>query len=156
MNVDEYIRSEVERQYSTKFDEFEKAYEYALTTSRYWGEVNLSMFLQNLARKCEPDLNKWRVNFTNLRLSEVGFVNGGKATRAVEVPQQFERLIGLYRYTYSTHDIDIWVKSLLEIHPWADGNGRTASIFRNWAMGTLDDPSPLPYYFQERHELSSD
>ena len=42
------------------------------------------------------------------------------------------------------------IKALLDIHPWADGNGRTASILRNWVYGKLDDPEPLPYYYGDK------
>jgi hypothetical protein len=45
--------------------------------------------------------------------------------------------------------MELWIKGLLDIHPWADGNGRTASIVRNWMCGTLGDPTPLPFYYGE-------
>lgn len=43
--------------------------------------------------------------------------------------------------------VDTLIKHLLDIHPWRDGNGRTASILRNWLLGKLDHPEPLPYYY---------
>lgn len=45
--------------------------------------------------------------------------------------------------------VDLWeehTKLLLIHHPWIDGNGRTASIARNWIFDRLDAPQPLPFY----------
>lgn len=45
------------------------------------------------------------------------------------------------------NQVDERIKHLLDIHPWQDGNGRTASILRNWLLRQLDTPEPLPYYY---------
>lgn len=34
-----------------------------------------------------------------------------------------------------------------EIHPFADGNGRTGKIIHNWLLGTLDEPVLIKDYF---------
>lgn len=34
----------------------------------------------------------------------------------------------------------------LQIHPWADGNGRTFSLLWNYLKGTIDDPVHPPVY----------
>ena len=31
-------------------------------------------------------------------------------------------------------EVDECIIALLQIHPWVDGNGRTASILRNWML----------------------
>lgn len=42
---------------------------------------------------------------------------------------------------------DEFVKEFLDIHPFQDGNGRTAAILYNLLNGTLGEPQPLPDYY---------
>jgi hypothetical protein len=42
---------------------------------------------------------------------------------------------------------DEFTKEFLEIHPFADGNGRVASLIWNYLSGTIEDPEPMPYFF---------
>lgn len=145
MNRDEYIRSEVKRQMSTDFEGMTKALNFALAKSRIHPVptehelMMLAMYVEWTSRVNE--LN-WRDN--NYRTTPVTI--GGKVTgtKADLIPRAMNRMMHLLdEHT----DPDEAAKMLVEIHPWADGNGRTASIFRNWLMGTLDDPEPLPYYY---------
>lgn len=162
MDVQEYIVSECDRQHTLLIDEMTAAFNYAGTiTADALPGNDIGLFVQNIARYVEPDVNCWRTDFTNLRVSHVGFMNGGKAAHASEVPGQFERLmffwdqvckvgdVGSDNERRLTLEVDIWIKSLLQIHPFQDGNGRTASILRNWMLGQMSDPEPLPYYFGE-------
>ncbi len=152
MDVGEYIRSEVKRQGSTKFLEFASALDYAIgyrmgTDERSEGRP-FDQVVMRIAFRVEPDINRlYRppVAGSNLRRSHVGFLDGGSACPTAEVPGRFERLMATGWPDLG--DVDVWCKQLLEIHPWADGNGRVASLLRNLFLGTLDDPTPLPFYF---------
>jgi Fic family protein len=45
--------------------------------------------------------------------------------------------------------VDPVIKEFLAIHPFRDGNGRTAWLLRVWMLNQWDDPQPLPDYFKE-------
>lgn len=167
MNTEEYIKFEVERQGSTKFVDFGIAVQYAsLGPSFALGEAldipmvkTFENFVMTIAELVEPELNDMSMESAlkgegNLRNTPVGFATGGKATNPVDVPHQFHRWAvtwteGILRpqEQATEEEVDRAVKALLQIHPWVDGNGRTASILRNWMLGTLDNPTQLPNFF---------
>lgn len=51
--------------------------------------------------------------------------------------------------TYAVRGVDALVKSLLDIHPFTDGNGRLAWIVRTWLLDQWDHPENLPDYYGE-------
>jgi len=167
MNTEEYIKFEVERQGSTKFVDFSIAVQYAsLGPSFELGEsLDIPMaktfenFVMTIAELVEPELNDMSMAAAlkgegNLRKTPVSFATGGTAASPADVPHQFHRWAvtwteGILRPQEqpTEEEVDWSIKSLLQIHPWVDGNGRTASILRNWMLGTLDNPTALPYFF---------
>jgi len=50
-----------------------------------------------------------------------------------------------YGHSHPTPD-DFYIKAQ-QIHPFADGNGRSFKIIHNWLSGTLDEPKLVPDYF---------
>ena len=161
MDKSQYIIDEVIRQGSVQFEEFENALDFAKEIDQLVGDNALAVFLMTIAQLVDPDTNQHLYNGPNIRKSEVGFLSGGSASSARNVQRHFDRWCNIL--TFEVNDfggnifeyfdgddrlVDQYVMHLLQIHPWADGNGRTASIFRNWCLQTLDDPSPLPDYFQ--------
>lgn len=151
MNVNDYIKSEVDRQHRDNYDDFQRAMVYARDVP-LTAELDILMprYLMTIAQLVEPDVNTWVVvglNVSNLRRSEVSFLHGGTACPAAELPERWSRWLWLFDTMPLEGNEDEFIKMLLDIHPWEDGNGRTASILRNWMLGTLDDPTPLPYYY---------
>lgn len=94
-------------------------------------------FIANLGGVVEPD------NRGKFRTSPVTFLNGGTAARSNEI----ERLM----YNLITHGERLtpeeWTKQFLWIHPFTDGNGRTAWVLYNLLNETMADPLPLPKFF---------
>lgn len=85
------------------------------------------------------------------RKTPVTFQNGGGSCAPDVVPQATARIFEAVHpdgltFKIDPDEIDPWIKQFLWIHPYEDGNGRTASILRNWMMGTLDNPTDLPDY----------
>lgn len=143
--IHEYIRSEVERQHSTNYQGMVDAYNYLMNRDSL-DEASL----QAVAHFVESDVNAMCNNY---RTSHVGFYNGGSAAPAGEVRPRMNRwwyLIDeiIYPGSSDVEYVDVCVKQLLQIHPWADGNGRTASLLRNFWLGKIavNVPEPLPYY----------
>lgn len=159
MDVINYIYDECHRQHVTNYGDFAAAWKYAKNSPPVDKVGHLNLLVQQIASICEPGVNPWGkhgVYWDTFRTSHVGFMHGGSAAPAGEVREHFDRWCELafdvIVLTGNTHelysrDVDEFIKSLLDIHPWADGNGRTASILRNWMLGTLDNPTPLPYYY---------
>jgi hypothetical protein len=67
--------------------------------------------------------------------------------------------VAIYQNSSTTHsdverkmaeeDVDKVIKEFLDIHPFTDGNGRTAWLLRVWLLNQWDDPQPLPDYYGE-------
>lgn len=85
----------------------------------------------------EPD------NHGRFRVTPVTFRDGGTAAAHADI----DRLLWNLFYHGENLTVDEWVKQFLWIHPFVDGNGRTAFVLYNLLNGTLDEPLPLPEYF---------
>lgn len=72
------------------------------------------------------------------------FENGGSAADSKDIPSAMARI-----FEHLDADVEAaeFVRALLVIHPWSDGNGRTAFILYNWLGHTLTTPQPLPDFF---------
>jgi len=79
------------------------------------------------------------------RTTPVSFPNGNFAMNAANVPRAMDML---YAHGDRTNP-DAFVKEFLDIHPFEDGNGRTASIMYNLLRGTMSNPRMLPYYYED-------
>lgn len=85
----------------------------------------------------EPD-SQGRVRFTN-----VTFASGGSAASGSAAYQATARLFSILD---DETDADEFVHTYLRIHPFQDGNGRSAWLLRNWLKNSWSNPEPLPYY----------
>lgn len=85
------------------------------------------------------------------RLTPVRFRNGGASCNALTVPDAMETW---WIHRPQTKDmiaqdetlVNDWIKQFLYIHPYEDGNGRTATILRNRFLCTINSPQDLPDY----------
>ena len=73
------------------------------------------------------------------------FDQGVEATASSAIPESMDRL---FLHAEGADPAE-WTKAFLRIHPFGDGNGRTAFLLYNWVGNTLDHPVPLPDFFLE-------
>jgi len=138
------------------------------------GMARAVLYMQDIPWKNEPfaqqfDMNdlfrvnclvrgmlEFRINRMepSYRSTPVVFQSGGPSCHPQSVPYAMAQLLDNIPDLFIEDsrdrgtDIDIWIKQFLWIHPFKDGNGRTASILANWmfAPDGLDHPFRLPDY----------
>lgn len=94
-------------------------------------------YVESLGGLAEPDNNG------RFRVSPVTFASGGTAANHNDV----KRLIhNLFEYGDELNS-DEFTKEFLWIHPFNDGNGRTAWLIYNWKNNSLNNPEKMPEYF---------
>jgi hypothetical protein len=161
----DYIYSETNRQHRDNFGDFAKAHQIISDTDLSVGVTGLWWVITGIGFTVEPEVNRYRHvvgHYDNFRACHVGFVNGGNAAPVMEVRPRMIRLLEIGQdllgrtvnareggpaIGMTRRECDQFVKMFLDIHPFVDGNGRTASILRNWMLGLLQNPQPLPYYY---------
>lgn len=116
-----------------------EAYNEALL-KRDCGDGITESFIQTLATVIDPANYNGRGSY---RTTPVTFEDCGYAV----APQHIQRQMELLLENMETMTVDEFTKRFLEIHPFTDGNGRTAAIIYNFLNGDLDAPQPLPVYF---------
>lgn len=139
MNINRIIQfcaEECKRQGSGEMSVYNmfNAYEYARETF-----LSESMIL-NLGSFVEPEKNKY-----GYRITPVTFANGGNSANHQDIPRLMSNIIGYYHEQDIT--VDTFIKEFLFIHPFVDGNGRTAAILYNYLKSSMDNPVNLPNYF---------
>lgn len=77
------------------------------------------------------------------RQTPVSFRDGGTAADWWEVPHLMERLLSFQHEATP----DEFTKQFLDIHPFADGNGRVGSLLWNILSGTIKSPVRMPNYY---------
>lgn len=84
------------------------------------------------------------------RTVPVFFNNGNMGLQHRNIPDAMDRLCE------NGHDLstDEWIKQFLLIHPFTDGNGRTASLLHNMFSDSLLEPHALPEYDWETASLT--
>lgn len=83
----------------------------------------------------------------NFRSTAVTFANMSTAVSAAEVPDSMARLVKVNIAAQQAGLRDRWIKDFLDVHPFVDGNGRTAWILRTWLFNDWGYPSELPDYY---------
>jgi hypothetical protein len=97
----------------------------------------------HLAALIEP------VKARRYRHHPVTFADGGTAAHHTTIQPAIGRM---FRLLDEDTDPDAFVKAFLDVHPFADGNGRTAWVLWNWLRGTLHHPDPMPDFYGPRGE----
>ena len=115
------------------------AYQIAI---RFSNQVPTLEDIQFLAQTIEPDKG------LGLRNTPVTFTNGGSSCAPSEIEQTMGRFVTHLPASFVApipeYEVYNLVKYFLWIHPFRDGNGRTAWVLYNWLRQTLGAPVPLP------------
>ena len=111
-----------------------QAWSYALKHS---GEPFTQERLLDVASLVEQEENAKGFRVVGVR------VGNHIAPHAEHVP----RLVKQWLVTRDTVSADKFYLGFQDIHPFADGNGRTGKILHNWILGTLADPILIKDYF---------
>lgn len=77
------------------------------------------------------------------RQTPVTFISGNQAANASNIP----RLMNQWADNLGSMVLDERVKMFLDIHPFQDGNGRTASVLYNPWNATLAQPVRVPDFY---------
>ena len=109
---------------------------YAATQLRETRHIDL-YDLMKLAKIIEP------IKAKAYRKFPVTFANHTSAPNPLIVPRAMDALIR----NQCNMTTDEFVKEFLAIHPFADGNGRTAFLIYNILNSSLRSPQSLPDYF---------
>lgn len=82
-----------------------------------------------------------------LRQTPVTFAAGGFAVAAGVVPRALDQLLSVWPgVTASDDEKNWWLREFLVVHPFSDGNGRTAWVLQQWLFSAWAEPQRLPYY----------
>lgn len=144
MKILEYIQHESERQSATL--------EETINMVEAWRYVRDFQSFPNIATIAHI---AYLINGTRTtRTMPAVFNQGRPALDARLIPRALTRWHEYAPQALAASDdlnetVDEFTKEFLEIHPFADGNGRVASLLYNYMRGTIMDPAPLPYYYGE-------
>lgn len=116
------------------------AYQYAF---RHASDMhsNLLFYIRAINSIIEP------ANNGNFRRVAVRFPDFSTAVDAKEIPEAMSRLVEVSIAAQQANMQDRWIKDFLDVHPFVDGNGRTAWILRTWLMDEWSYPNVLPDYY---------
>jgi len=117
------------------------AYQFAVHHHDSLSKPLSELTMRTIAATIDPNING------QYRSIPVTFANGGTAASPETIPDTMNRMFELLD---ENTDVDEFIKAFLQVHPFVDGNGRTAFILYNWLKGTLNNPLPLPDYFGGR------
>lgn len=144
--VIKFCAQECERQQSGEVSVYNmlQAYDLAYGWNNDLGRSPDETYLMMLAHSIEPVKNGFTFGSdNNYRLVPVGFANGNQGEAVKLLPRLMQQLFTVGA-DMMRDEPELWVKELLRIHPFVDGNGRCAAILWNWLNGTLSDPVPYP------------
>jgi len=161
--VTEWCAKEVTRQHAGPISVWHmyQAWDVAFKEGpRFWAGLPLvvSQRIEWIGQKVEP--NK---NLQGYRRCELSFPQD--TPRATAVPYAMEEWCGSVAALRSGFSVlskmddrvklrkmaSSWTRRFLLIHPFADGNGRTAAIIFNMLMDSMEAPITLPDFFNEPH-----
>lgn len=163
LNIIDWAAHEVQRQEDEPLAVYDMmvGWGYAMEAAKTRRTPNIADAMA-IAMFVKPEYNGFNGRHHNFRVTPVVFKNGGTAASPSTVAMAIERHFDHIDILADSEDLIVelamvFTRNLLNIHPWRDGNGRTAVILYNWWNKTLADPLPLPdFYGAEGHACSGE
>lgn len=163
LNIIDWASREVQRQEDEPVAVYDMmvGWGYAMEAAKIRRSPNIADAMA-IAMFVKPEYNCFNGRHHNFRVTPVVFHEGGNAVSPTMVPTATERHFNQIEVLSDSENLivelaAVFTRNLLNIHPWRDGNGRTAAILYNWWNKTLADPLPLPdFYGAEGHACSGE
>ena len=135
----DYVVHETERQSGTMREALGMLRAYDMVYLRDGRKIDES-FIKRLSAEITGNADYRRVPAV--------FNQGMPAVSSRVIPRLMPSL--MLEFNEGPHETETLIKEFLDIHPFADGNGRVASLLFNWHRGSIGDPIPLPYFYGEK------
>lgn len=122
--------------------------ELACLLEAYWWALETSSVsaVPSINQMCQVALLIEPVKARDYRKIPVTFADGKTAPPHTTISDNINRM---WKLLDLDTDPDAFVKAFLDVHPFLDGNGRTAFILYNWLNRSLDNPVALPDFYKE-------
>lgn len=139
MRISDACKIECDRQHVGEVEHVQLIEAYDLTLTPEWQNKTFLTLddILTLSVIVEPQ------KANTLRRTPVTFANGSSGLAPDLIPRALEALLE----NQAELSTDTFVKEFLIIHPFLDGNGRTAFTLYNLLSGNRDYPVSLPDYF---------
>lgn len=143
IELDSYVKHkrfgiEFKPDYTRKIDDLYSAYEFAQSNSL--NEQNINFAHQLLTKNILPEYKQGKIRTTNMYVTtsdgKIDYVAASPFAVASELDKLYKDIAGLLQDDLSFEEVFYFAAMIhlifIKIHPFDDGNGRTARLLEKW------------------------